>query len=262
MNLNQAKSAAGIPASESITGRAAIERAIRQCVKAIIVARKAGNDDQAARLSEAKEVFRKRLGRNGCAVCGVTIGRGATHCQAHYRRKALPSHNPTPQKAESARGNSNARIDVAPIGGMKATLGFYAEPVQYVLKKWAGKNLRPEWIEDIFIRVAMPVRFRESEMKVTIPYHQLWKFVADLMMAVTELYTDRSKPAYWLLSLPNSVATNGKYPSFEDIRDEVIKNSGPAFTTGQLRTAYSRLKLATPKELANEFRSYINRPVP
>lgn len=253
MNLNQAKAVAGIRSSESIAGRDAIERAIKQCVKAIVVARKAGDDSLAASLSEAKEVFRKRLGRNGCAVCGVAISPKATHCQLHAKRKQIGNKvNPVLQKA--ARQNSNARIDVAPVGGIKATLGFYSSEVQDVLKKWEGSKLRSEWIEDVFMRVAKPIRFRKSEMEIKIPYYQLWRFAADLMVAVTNVFTNKTRPEYWLLSLSISVAQNGKYPSFDEIRETVIKNAGPAFSTAQLRTAYSRLKLATPKDIASGFR--------
>ena len=82
MKINQAKAVAGI--KYRVANRDEHAQAERDCVKLITAARRAGDDTRAAELSEAKALFQKRARtRNNCAVCGVTIARGATHCGIH-----------------------------------------------------------------------------------------------------------------------------------------------------------------------------------
>ena len=250
MNLNQAKSVVGIPASESIAGRASIEMAIKQCVKAIIIARKAGDDQRAAHLSEAKEVFRKRLSRNCCAVCGVTIGGMATHCQTHQRRKALPPPVTALGPIEKPKGNGNARLDVSPAGGLIARFGFYARPVQDVFAKWE-KILGAEIVTDCLCSVAIDLHDRKVSLNL-VPRPR-WQCKLELAAALTSVLHDRKSPQGWLLNnihvLQVADAENG-FASWK----EISARTGGRFSASRLSKAAERLQLLTSPSVAAAFR--------
>jgi hypothetical protein len=59
----------------------------------------------------------------------------------------------------------------------------------------------------------------------------------------------------WLLKLPLSVATNGKWDSWDEIAVQVGKltNRKEASLSATLKTRAKRLKLLTPAALASEF---------
>lgn len=252
MNLNQAKKAAGIAPHETIAGREALEAAMCRCVAGIVEARRKGNDTRAAELSEAKEVFRRRIRRNTCPVCGVVIGNGSTHCQVHQRAaaKALP---PTgPETKPEPKGNSNARTPVAPVGGALAHLGFYTAPVKAVVAKWQP-TLGAAMVKRYFTPLAMAVVFRNNHVELPFVGHQHWQAVFELGAAIASVMNDTSKPQAWLLSLADC-ATNGRYKSWQEIRDDIAKQGGPTFTTEQLAQADKRMGLATPREMAKAFR--------
>lgn len=161
MNIQKAKSVARIPAHVSVTGRVGAERALAYCKSEIVSARKSGDDARAAAVSEAKEFFKKRAGsRNRCATCWAVINRGATHCAicATIRsRKILPPLDSTPAQRKKA----SRRVDVSPEGGWLARYGFYAGPVQKVLRKWTGKVSQSR-IREYFTTIAEPMVFRPA----------------------------------------------------------------------------------------------------
>ena len=185
MKTNQAKEIAGI--KYNLTTREDYARAECDCVKAIISARKAGNDSLAAELSAAKSVFQKRArGGNSCAVCGVTIARGATHCRIHHRQQsktiAAPAELPAMKKN---KGNGNARVAI-PKDNL-APIGFYAAPVQKVIKKWRGE-IGNEWLEHLFIKAAHAAIFNYHDFgSLRILYRRQLKAFFELGAAIVEV---------------------------------------------------------------------------
>ena len=157
MNINQAKAVARI--KDSTSGRAGMEAASERCKALIIQARKAGDDKRASELTEAWQVFKKRL-RNAayCDECGRVIDRDATRCTLHRVKttKELPfGPVPEPIKRESSRRqNSNARVSGITFDSALAHCGFYTAPVQKVVRKWS-RSLPAHALESYFRSLAM-----------------------------------------------------------------------------------------------------------
>lgn len=249
MNLNQAKAVAGISPSQTIAGRAGLQMAIRHCKESIIAARRRGDDKHAAELSEAKEVFRRRLKRNTCAVCGVTIGMSAKFCRIHHRRKSLPFPGCNPVVA-GPKGNVNARIDVSPKGGLIARFGFYARPVQIVFKKWK-MILEPEIVKSCLIGVAHDLRMRQVSL-VRIPRGH-WQCALELAAALTSVLMDRTSPQGWLLNHIHVLQVADGETGFSGWA-EIAKQTGGRFSASRLSKAAERLQLLTPAPIAESYR--------
>lgn len=156
------------------------------------------------------------------------------------------------RKTRTKKLTSNQRIDVAPEGGALARLGFYASPVQKVVYRWRDR-LRAEWLEGYFAEIATAVSCKNHrmELKVAVPSH--WLCVAELFAAVTKVFSDKTKPAYWLLTLPICVSTDGDFDKWPAVRQTIIENGGTKFSTEVLSQAAKRLKLLTPPKMARDF---------
>jgi hypothetical protein len=156
MNINQAKAVAGIPKEQSVAGRNNLLAAIEHCKRGIIAARRGGNDGQAAELSGAQQLFKRCLrARNTCEVCGDPITRAATRCRLHRGKRALAG----PEGQQAAWQKPARRIDVSPEGGWLARYGFWAGPVQKVVKRWSGKVSQSR-IREYFTTIAEAMIFR------------------------------------------------------------------------------------------------------
>ena len=263
MNLNQAKVIAGFAPHESVAGRESLERAVKGCTKraALFHPDRKPNDKSAAKkfaqIMAARAFFKKRI-PHGCAVCGVTIGRGATHCQIHKAGstlKALPAAGIQPEPQPRPKGNGNARVSV--VGDPLALLGYYTAPVQQAVDKWREQIGEP-MLQRYFKPVALAVVHRQPEMALPFVAPKHWGAVFDLGNAVVAAMGNLSIPGGWLLRLPGvHVATNGVFPSAEDIRQQIIREGGRPFTAATIRQALKKLQLTTPKEIAADWRKSV-----
>ncbi|HXB59996.1 MAG TPA: hypothetical protein VNU95_10545 [Candidatus Acidoferrales bacterium] len=259
MNINQAKAVAGI--QHNVTDRNELERALERCISEIIAARKANNDIRAAELSEAKEVFRRRLRSvNTCGVCGKTISRGATHCRIHRfgaKPKALPVlPGWQPESKPQLKGNSNGRIAMFPRGGLPAMLGYYSRPVKKVVAKWCDEI--PEEILKRYLElVAFPLFYqRNVQINETRPRHL--QAIYELGVAITTLYNNNASPESWLLKQPGIFIGSPCQPWAEVIA-YIKKSAGPTFTENILKQTAKRMMLLTPRPVAATIRREFDR---
>jgi hypothetical protein len=155
-------------------------------------------------------------------------------------------------KKKIKKTTSNQRIDVAPAGGEIATLGYYTSPVQKIVRAWRGK-VSEALIEQYFCEVASPIRFREQFQTVRIFEQHHWQLVGELTAAIAKVLTDKTKIDYWLLTLPISVATSGKFPIWEDVREQIRINGGGKFEAGTIAKHALRLRLVTPPKIAADY---------
>jgi hypothetical protein len=148
----------------------------------------------------------------------------------------------------------NRRIDVAPEGGDLAKLGFYTSGVQKVVKKWCGQ-IDAETLENYFRRVAMPVTHDETSLKIGFVWPHNWPVIWEFGAAITKIMRDDKSLDKWLIKLPLSVATNGKWDSWDEIAVQIgrLTNRKESSLSATLKTRAKRLKLLTPATLASEF---------
>jgi hypothetical protein len=255
MKINQAKAIAGIKAK--LTGHEDYARAERDCVQQIIAARRAKNDNLAARLSEAKEVFKKRARRlNTCAVCSVTISRGATHCGIHSRPQnkmiAGDAGRQPAQKIKRA-GNINSRVSV--VSDPFAWEGYYTSEVQKVVKKWRGK-ISEQKIKSYFVPVARTIKKGQTSLNLTQIHPGDWPAIFELGLAANAIYANKEKLAYWLLTLPIHIAVNGHFPSYAEISTMIFKQGKKHFNPRTIQKQLERMRLVTAgdskKEILNQ----------
>lgn len=269
MKTNQAKAVAGI--KYNLTTRQDYVRAERDCKNLIVSARKAGDDNRAAELSGAKSVFQKRARANttgnACAICGITIARGATHCRIHHRTQnkapAAPDGFKTAE-SKTRKGNGNARVDVSPSGGLIARFGFYLTPVQTTFKKWRAA-LGEATARECFIQAASGLPSHRQISLSRLPRAQ-WQCSLELGAALASVVCDRTKVESWLLQMPIQVAT-GKgdsiyFDSIKSITEKIAarggrNKNGEPFSAAVVSKALSRLRLTTPAEKAKSFRRVV-----
>jgi hypothetical protein len=154
----------------------------------------------------------------------------------------------------------NRRVDVAPEGGTLAKLGFYTRQVQAIVRKWEGKVPR-DMLEDYFRVVAMPVVTYRScnatlHFRFVIPEH--WPLVFQLGKAIADVMADDRNIDKWLLTLPISVASNGKWESWDSLAEDIGKRVGQSRSTGftdKVKVRAKRLRLLTPPDEAADFLS-------
>ena len=148
----------------------------------------------------------------------------------------------------------NRRVDVAPEGGVLAKLGFYTAPVQKVVRKWRGK-IDAESLENHFRRIAMTVVLDKTSLEIKFIWPHHWQLIWELGEAISKVMRDAKSLDKWLLKLPISVATNGKWDSWDEIALKIGKltNRNEASLSATLKTRAKRLKLLTPVELASEY---------
>ena len=257
MNINQAKKVAGI--LFNIAGRADLERAALHCKNEIITARRANDEARAAELSEAKSFFQKRSkAKSTCAVCGVTISRGATNCRIHSRPQnkmiaAPAAFEPTEKRKgnDNAIGNKgNARVAII----SDASLGYYAAPIQKIIAKWRG-IIGEDELKQYFSNVAFTVIHRRWVLKCQLgiaPDH--WQAFFELGTAIAKFYANKQRPHAWLLG--SEAAMNDRYDSWKEVRARIIKQGGPDFTKSALTKASHDLKLSASKESRTFFRHF------
>ena len=255
MKISQAKAFAGI--KYTVATRADYARAEKDCVKLIAAARKTGDDNRAAQLSEAKSFFQKRArGGNKCAVCSVTIARGATHCGIHSRQQKKMIAAPTewqPKSKPKREGNNNERIALFPKGGHLAILGFYSTPVQKTVAKWRGK-IDEDVLKHYFGIVAMPLHYPGIHLHANNEkprYH--WRAIYELGTAIGSLLDNPNSPEAWLLNQPHLVIGKPS-TSWNETIENIVKQGGRRFTENQLKQAAKKMQLLTPPEVARVFR--------
>jgi len=255
MKISQAKAIAGI--QYTLKTRSDYAHAEKVCVNLIAAARKTGDDNRAAELSEAKSIFQKRArGGTRCAVCSVTIARGATHCVIHGRQQKKMITAPIewqPESKPKRKGNNNERIALFPKGGHLATLGYYSTPVQKIVTKWRGQ-IAEDVLKHYFGIVAMPLHYPGIHLHANNEkprYH--WRAIYELGTAIGSLLDNPHSPEAWLLNQPQLVIGKPS-TSWNETIQNIVKQGGRRFTENQLKQAAKKMKLLTPPEVARVFR--------
>jgi hypothetical protein len=152
--------------------------------------------------------------------------------------------------ARKKKPTINRRIAVAPKGGIYAYVGLYTRPVQKVVRRWKGK-IPGDIIEPCFFAVARIVVAQEQKLQIPLYMApEWWPFVWEIGTALTEVMTDRTKPAYWLLTLNLSCATNWQWEKWPSLVDTIKKCGGPIFTPEALIKEAERMKILTPPDAA------------
>ena len=276
MNINQAKALAWLPRNVRVTGRDGAELALKALKVGIVQARRLGDDLQAGKLSEAKEVFRKRLvGSNRCEVCGNPIAASETSCRLCLRPKALPLPAAYRGAAASSRPPAQERKLTHEA---YALCGYWTPPVQKVVRRWRdrigqdGKD--PEgWCKHYIAQASWSIKGGHwLNIQPIHPGHM--GYLLELLTALHKVWSDKASPYRWLLQYGNSgkqvITTDGvrsefhskleecdesrkgeviplgiRYVlhSYQDIRELILRDSGPAFSADQLCTAARRLRL-------------------
>jgi DnaJ domain len=270
MNLNQAKAALGIARNETIAGRESLEQVVKRGKTLAVKYHPDRNPNNKAAEQKFIQImaacdFFKKLIPKACPVCGVTISRGATHCQIHQRStaKALPAAAGWQPQAQR-KGNGNARVDVSPKGGLIARFGFYLSPVKKVFKKWQ-RTLGEDRTRDIFIAAADGILHHRQVSLALLPRTQ-GQCALEFKAALASVVCDRTKMESWLIRLPIQVAAgeNGftRWDSIETIAAKIAagggrNKKGEKFSTASIRKALDRLQLTTPKEKAKSFRRVV-----
>lgn len=254
MNINQAKAIAGIPKSQSVSGRQRLLAAIEHCKRGIIAAhpdRTGGNTSRAAELSEAQQFFKDRLRGNRCEVCGERITATAKRCRLHIKRRALPG----PEGQQPARQKPSRRIDVSPEGGWIARYGFYSRPVQAVVRKWSS-NVSRGRIEHYFATIAETMLHRHKPMALAFGYvgPNDWGCVFELGQALDDVLQDKSKAESWLIRIPIQVATNGAQAEWHELAALIRGKGGPQFKANTITQTARRLRMLTPKSIQESYR--------
>jgi hypothetical protein len=162
-------------------------------------------------------------------------------------------------KKQKSPKTVNRRVDVAPEGGLLAMCGFYTRQVQAVVRRWEGK-VTPGVLED-----NLPTLFRTVRdgrlYKPVIEFHGIicrtdWKAIFELGIAIAKVIHDDSNIDKWLLTSGYSVASNGGWPSWDSIAEDIGKRVGQSRSVGFTNTVkqrYKRLKLMTPPDEAAAF---------
>lgn len=245
MNANQVKRVIGI--DFNLTSHAALEKAAERAKQAIVNARRAGNDKEAARCSEAWQVLKNRLRGNSCFVCGVPINAGATKCRLHLRKQALAGPQQPVPGLKKTQGQP--RDGGNPAGGCMARLGFYLPRVQKVVARWRPVIANDSLIEDYFSAVAQPIICQTRSLgglPQFVPARH-WQGIFELGAAISAVYNDLSDPAAWLLRFPDAM-TDGRYANFAQIRDWARRQATEAkdITAAALKGKAKRMRLLSP----------------
>lgn len=257
MNINQAKAVAGI--TYAVNNREANSRAEKDCVKLIVLARKSGDDKRSAELSEAKSLFQKRArGGNHCAVCGVTIARGAQRCRIHSKSKAKMISSPHVFSAKIRKGNGNARVDVAPAGGLIARYGFYAPSVQKVLKIWK-RSVEKELLQRYFISIASGILDKQRVIDFGIVDYCDLPCAFEIAAEFGRLLADKTKPDYWFLTKGHwlQVSDGCGWMGWGEISEKIHQSGGPKFKISALSKRAEILRILTPEKVGREFRKFV-----
>lgn len=254
MNINQVKAVAGIPKGQSVSGRKNLLAAIEHCKRGIVAAhpdRTGGNSTRAAALSEAQQFFKDRLRGNRCEVCGERITATAKRCRMHTKKRALPG----PENQQPARQKPSRRIDVSPEGGWIARYGFYAGPVQKVVRRWAGK-VSPSRIQGYFKTIAATMLHRHKPITLSFDYvgPNDWGCVFELGQALDDVLQDKSKAESWLIRFPIWVATDGRQDDWPKLAARIQQQGGPAFKPNSITQVARRLRMLTPKSIQESYR--------
>lgn len=247
MNLTQAKSISGI--TWHVSGKKGFETARRHCVEKIVEARRNGDDQKAAELSQAKEFFKRRSIQNTCSACGTTINKSASRCRNCQRApKALRDGCPPPRKSIQRNARKKPPVRRRQFGGgdILAQMGYWASPVQRVVKKWRDE-IGESWCKYYFPQCSGSI-FEGCNIQVECVNEEHKGFIVDVLSACYAVFRDTSKPDRWLLEFASGgedFDENGKpLPrTFARIIELIAASGGPRFTVNAITKAEKRLKL-------------------
>jgi hypothetical protein len=137
-------------------------------------------------------------------------------------------------------------------GSAAINLGFYAKPIQGVVKQWRGK-LPDVSIEHVFCVAAMHYRHK---FELSVPDRLEEKALQwEMLTAAHEIYNDRESPVYWLLTMEISAAVNCRLDPWKTFAMKIQKRSGIAFQVNALKKAAKRLELPLSQEIKRFLRA-------
>jgi hypothetical protein len=168
------------------------------------------------------------------------------------------------RKRKPTQARVNRRVRLSAKRTILAEYGWHATPIQHVVKRWRGR-VREDLLQGYFMDVAFALRERSHSFNVVERSHcsgdltlgiqvcgshsfnvverSHWPAVFELGLALDKVLCDRSKPAYWLLTLPINVAVNMELEPWGELSARIVKNGGPHFDPRTLRKTAERLKI-------------------
>lgn len=260
------KRALGLPLDFEIKGHDNAVFALKKWKAKEVEARNEGDEEQSRLNSQMREMIRAR-GKKFCPQCGSPKNHKAALCQICHRKtitkKKIEINDTKNPRQKLPRPNNNARVHIAPVGGLLAEFGFFSTPVQKVMKKWL-KVISQDILEDYFNLVALPVirsqMWGSSEIRGQIKNRDHWQAVFELGSAIASIMAHKDKPEYWLLTMPQiSVASGFEFEGWQKISERISCGGGPRFEPSTLAKTYSRLQMNTAERQAAAWRKLTSR---
>jgi hypothetical protein len=126
-----------------------------------------------------------------------------------------------------------------------ATSGYWASPVQKVVKKWAPKigiHCCQQYVDACSISTFPG----HDHIDVQLECDGHINYVIELLGAMRKVWSELDKPVAWLLHLTTGGDCTTEYRalSFVEIQERIIRQGGPKFSTNALAVAANKLKLS------------------
>ncbi len=132
------------------------------------------------------------------------------------------------------------------IPGYHAIRGWFYEPVQKVITKWQ-EDLKEELIHETFQKVRRVMENGSGLLEIEIQSVQHRRFLCELMTALDKLH-DPENSHGWVIkhwARFSDDTRNSLLLTYTQIRQQIIDEGGPTFTTDALRQSAKRLRLLT-----------------
>ena len=124
-----------------------------------------------------------------------------------------------------------------------ATVGYYASPVQKVVKRWANE-IGSHWCEHYAPSAYLSTMPGHSKIEIQLEAEGHRGCVLELLSAMHKVQTEREKPTPWLLDLSTGGESADYTPySFADIQKKIVQRGGPKFAQNTLAQAAWALRL-------------------
>jgi len=145
--------------------------------------------------------------------------------------------------------------------GYHASRGWFYKPIQKVITKWDAVFGR-EFTHDTFQQLRRVIENRHGHMEIEVRDSNHIKFIYELMKALDDLH-DPKKTYGWVVRLwpqCNYDAGNASLLTYDQIRQHIIDQGGPTFTTDALKQAAIRLKLTSFGSMLDSDESSVFNP--
>jgi hypothetical protein len=130
------------------------------------------------------------------------------------------------------------------IPGYHAIRGWFYNPVQKAIEKWDA-DLGRELTHETFQQVRRVMENGNGHLRIEIKSVEHRKFLCELLTALDDLHAPENSHGwvvkYWARFSNNT--DKSRLLTYQQIRQQIIDDGGPAFTTDALKQAAKRLRL-------------------